>query len=289
MHIRRTLGSVVCAALALGGVQAALASDHGDAPVSGGLARQDANITDFHMFVKGRNLVLVVSTNPSIPPTANDYFFPTDVSFSVHIDNTSLVADGVVQDPAKIRNNITFRVDFRTDGSVNVRRFDNGLEHDPQLVNVFAGLRDDPFIRAPRQGRNIAAIVLETPLSAVAADQGAIIAWANSRVKEFSGDRHESAAKPLYTMFPEAAALNMSPPWEQGPRPDVLILDTSKDTAFPNGRALEDDVVDLMCQLEGECRVFNQPNEGANGPTQNDAPFMSAFPYLAPPHAAPAL
>lgn len=49
---------------------------------------------------------------------------------------------------------------FRDNGSANVQRIvGKKVEPDPQMVNLFAGLRDDPFIRLPREGRNIAAIV----------------------------------------------------------------------------------------------------------------------------------
>ena len=97
----------------------------------------------------------------------------------------------------------------------------------------------------------------------------------------------DSAGQPLYTMFTENQSLNLLPPWEQGSRPDVLIFDTSKKAAFPNGRALEDDVVDLRCTLDGECRLFNEPDEGRTGPKKNDVPFLKTFPYLAPPHEPP--
>ena len=63
-------------------------------------------------------------------------------------------------------------------------------------------------------------------------------------------------------------------------QPDVMIFDTSRAAEFPNGRALEDDVVDLV----GDPRVLanDQPF-----PDENDLPFLDTFPYLAPPHPAP--
>jgi hypothetical protein len=58
-----------------------------------------------------------------------------------------------------------------------------------------------------------------------------------------------------------------------------MIYDTARPAAYPNGRALVDDVVDLV----GDQRVL------ANDfpfPSANDLPFLNTFPYLAPPHPA---
>jgi len=74
--------------------------------------------------------------------------------------------------------------------------------------------------------------------------------------------------------------------WLTGFRPDVMIYDTSKPAVYPNGRALADDVVLSACVLGGECRVFNAEMRPMT-PRSNDLPFLSAFPYLAPPHPAP--
>jgi hypothetical protein len=86
-------------------------------------------------------------------------------------------------------------------------------------------------------------------------------------------------------MFPEQAPMNEMPMGQQmrklGVMPAPIIFDTSKPAAFPNGRALTDDVVDLMCALARECRVLSSENPS---PTANDVPFLATFPYLAPPH-----
>ncbi len=69
--------------------------------------------------------------------------------------------------------------------------------------------------------------------------------------------------------------------------PDILPVDVSSPTEFTffnagpvvlNGRNLDDDVIDSVLRL-----VFG--SDGAtDGVGGNDVPFMSAFPYLAPPH-----
>jgi Domain of unknown function (DUF4331) len=56
------------------------------------------------------------------------------------------------------------------------------------------------------------------------------------------------------------------------------------DTAgFPNGRRLEDDIIDISLQVvEGE--LIGTPNDLADGVGANDLPFEMTFPYLAYPH-----
>jgi hypothetical protein len=56
------------------------------------------------------------------------------------------------------------------------------------------------------------------------------------------------------------------------------------DTAgFPNGRRLEDDVIDIALQVvEGE--LIGNPNELGDGVDENDESFRETFPYLSYPH-----
>ena len=52
---------------------------------------------------------------------------------------------------------------------------------------------------------------------------------------------------------------------------------------FPNGRRLEDDVIDIALQVvEGE--LIGNPNDLGDGVGTNDAPFLSQFPYLGYSH-----
>jgi len=67
--------------------------------------------------------------------------------------------------------------------------------------------------------------------------------------------------------------------------PDTLKLDLSKADGFPNGRRLQDDVIDTELQL-----VFNQKLGGGfgDGVNANDKPFLNHFPWVALPHTVPA-
>ncbi len=282
-----------CLALAILGSSAVgllLASDHGDVPTGISGPRQDANLTDLHAFVVGQNLVLALSTNPTIPPGATSYVFPTDVTFELNLDNDSAVdpADpggngGTILRPSHISEDVTFRVRFAADGSAKIQRLGHGERDgaDAGLVSFFAGLRDDPFIRGPRQGRNVAAIVLEVPLSSVLDKQSTLLIWATSKVDDFDGPFQDLAGRSLKSMFPENALMDTRHPRFQqrrmGKAPDVMIYNTALPAAFPNGRALTDDVVDIV----GDNRVLAND---APFPSTNDKPFLTGFPYLAQPH-----
>lgn len=61
--------------------------------------------------------------------------------------------------------------------------------------------------------------------------------------------------------------------------PDILTYDTARDEGFLNGRKLDDDVIDAELALVTEGLVTTDC-VGAN-----DEQFLTAFPYLAAPHA----
>jgi hypothetical protein len=65
--------------------------------------------------------------------------------------------------------------------------------------------------------------------------------------------------------------------------PDIVTVDLSKPVQFPNGRRLQDDVIDAALGV-----VLNRGGMSgiADGVGGNDKAFLSTFPYLAEPHAA---
>lgn len=65
--------------------------------------------------------------------------------------------------------------------------------------------------------------------------------------------------------------------------PDVVTIDFSKPLQFPNGRRLQDDVIDADLGI-----VLNRGAAAgiSDGVNSNDKAFLSAFPYLAEPHMA---
>lgn len=58
--------------------------------------------------------------------------------------------------------------------------------------------------------------------------------------------------------------------------PDILTIDTQAPTAFPNGRRLDDDAIDVALGL------VTNGGLTSDGVDANDQPFSDAFPYLAP-------
>jgi Domain of unknown function (DUF4331) len=66
--------------------------------------------------------------------------------------------------------------------------------------------------------------------------------------------------------------------------PDTLKMDLAKPDGFPNGRRLADPSTNIELQL-----VFNQPVGGSfgDGVKGNDVPYLSVFPFVAPPHTSP--
>ena len=186
---------------------------------------------------------------------------------------------GTIRNPERIESKISFSFTFNADNSFNLNT--TGLsELEQQDIQVFTGLRDDPFIRSARAGRNNAAIVVQIPLSSVVKAKSTLLTWATTKVDTINGVSQELGARALRSQFFESDVLNSLEPKDHlrvaGVTPDVIIYDTSRPAAFPNGRELTDDVVDLACDL-GECRAFDQ--EDPNSPV-NDVPFFDDFPYL---------
>ncbi|MEZ4360939.1 MAG: hypothetical protein R3B48_12220 [Kofleriaceae bacterium] len=269
------------------GARLAAASDHDDTPLLKDVGRHDARITDFYAFIRDGRLVLVVATNPAIPPGVSQYQFPDDLTVSVYLDRLSPVSfadpvarakyGGTVLFPWWILEDLVFEVSF-SNGRPQLRT--QGLSFLGRLTTrVFAGLRDDPFIRGPRTGRNVAAVVIDVPLYTMS--WGApMLVWAGTSVPEADGEVADLGGRALRSQFAENLALNDLHPSlhqsELGVPPDVIILDPLRPIAFPNGRELTDDVVDLV----GDPRVLAND---APFPTQNDVPWLTGFPFLAPP------
>lgn len=279
------------ATLVLAALSPLAPSDHGDTPLLDAIARPDAKLTDLHVFTRGDRLVLALSTNPAIPTSATSYVFPTDVVFAVRVDVDSAVTftnatdlevyGGTIAAPKAVREDVVFRVRF-DDQNQPVLTVSGipGSQVNGQ-VQLFAGLRDDPFIRGPRIGRNVAAIVIELPLDLVLGPQSTLLAWATASIEGRPEPFQDLAGRSLRSMFLPNDFMNTATPRQHfthfGAVPDVTIYDTSLPAAYPNGRELVDDVVDLV----------GHPGTLATDapfPSENDVPFLAVFPYLAPPH-----
>ena len=281
----------------------AAASDHADLPLADGAPRPDLNWTDLHVFTvpgDGRQqLVLAMGVDAAVPAFPVSYLFPTDAKFRFLIDNEP---EGADLDPNAIRDvveDITFDVTFHTAtdetgalhsvATVTVHGLRTRELENPRWLAVFAGARDDPFIRGPRQGRNVAAVVLQLPLKKVLAKGGPLHIWGTTERPPWDGRQIELDGRALNSMW--STEFNQQHPSRQF-EPSVVTFDTALPARFPNGRALTDDVVDLVPEL-GLRGVDLRNTEGCgnvedgtyvNCITSNESGFGATFPYLQPPH-----
>lgn len=295
---RTLLAAVVLSSPGVADVPAQ-ASDHDDTPLLKQLGRHDAQVTDLYVFRRGERLVLIVCTDPAVPPSLTDYQYPPDLRLRIFLDNRSRVSyddpvanarfGGTVLHPDRIRPDVTFEVTFDQNGGpvLQVEGLPPGQR---KQVRFFAGLRDDPFIRTPRAGRNVAAIVIEVPLDAVLRDGPTVLVWANSLVPDVQAPMADHGGRSLRSQFLPNMAMNTMSPAQQatimGVVPDVVIYSVLRDllfdATFPNGRELTDDVVALVSDIPLPGGVL--PGEPPDRATTNDVPFLDTFPYLAPPH-----
>ncbi len=294
---RRTLalaGAIFMAAFCVY-TDAARGSDHGDTPQLISMGRHDARISDLFAFTRGSKLVLILDTNPAIPASVTTYAWPSDLKLQIFIDNDSEVSydypkaneafGGSVVNPADIREDISFNFDFPNGvPRLKVR----GIKSGTKQIQLFAGLRDDPFIRGPQIGKNIAALVIELPLRLVLKDSPTILLWGQSRVGDVSGPIRDQVGRSLRSQLNEFLTLNTFPPRLHRSKlhmsPDVMIYNTSARAEIPNGRELTDDVIDFVASIDPGPGAQNVLQSDAPFPSANDKPFLSTFPYLAEPH-----
>ncbi|MFQ5986588.1 MAG: DUF4331 family protein [Thermoplasmata archaeon] len=186
-------------------------------------------------------------------------------------------------------------------------------------VKVFAGLRDDPFFFDLEgflagfaftgvdffAGSNVSAIVLEVPTRTLTPDGPEIGVWGAIEGSDQIDRMGRPAISTALIPTDRKDLYNASEPEDDVEKfrddviatitalgnpsgaaaladfllPDILTLDASKPTAFPNGRNLADDVMDTVLDL-----VVPGAFPMGDGVDENDKGFRRRFPYLAPPH-----
>ncbi len=210
-----------CAAVCCAGFTAR-AADHGDMPLLGGLGRSDAQITDLFAFDSGENIVLILCTDPAVPPGVTTYAYSSDLELTFHIDSHSkveyadvddaLLYGGTVKTPQSVTADKTLTVTFDDKAAPTLKATGIGRK-DRDRIRMFAGLRDDPFIRRPRAGRNVAAVVLEVPKSALVGRNDTLLVWATTTVPTPAGPLGDHAGRALRSMFNDQ--MNVVSPKEQ--------------------------------------------------------------------------
>jgi len=81
-----------------------------------------------------------------------------------------------------------------------------------------------------------------------------------------------------------AEYLRLNTEWQNGQTFNRLGVIGGDANGYPNGRRLQDDVVDISLQVVGG-ELMGKPNDLSDGVNQNDTEFGSNFPFLALPHS----
>jgi hypothetical protein len=308
---------------------AAYASDHADPLI---FEIRESGITDLFFFPDGDNYVVIFDVRPGLS-TAEPYDL-TPLVFGLFIDHHSQVSydnpadlaryGGTVVNPSGISPDISIVFTLNNDASLKTKKI-TGIANAEQ-VQVFTGVRDDPFIFPRFFGRNTIASVWSIPKSAFPAESQDFLIWGTSSEH---GKQIDHVGRSNRTQNGRYDFINTIPPGKQlaalqkkfaernriynflnrelvsmplasayhllfqlAPyditTPDVMIFTTRRPPGFPNGRLLTDDVAALTCQY-GDC-VLQELSyvEGTQFPraTVNDKPFLATFPYLAEPWPA---
>ena len=168
-----------------------------------------------------------------------------------------------------------------------------GCNSDP-AISVFAFRADLPshYIRIDRMGMPGAAMSMIPANKRSAYNQGSPAGdaagdWIETRTFSFAavhilldGDLERRGLTPrkLENNFPPAAFLKA---------PDVISIDTTTPSGFPNGRLVTDPVMDLTLAvflLDLSTHGITTFADLPLNPAANDVSFLDAMPYLAPPH-----
>lgn len=273
-----------------------------------------------------RDLILILGIHPAlIAPGPYDL---EGLRYDIHIDHHSEVAfsdpadaaryGGTVVHPKGISADAT--LSFELDNSAQL--IDTRVEGlDAGQIEVVAGVYDDPFIFPRFFGKNVIAIAVRMPLSALPAGRQNFLFWGTTTQ---GGDQVDHVGRSNRTQLPRFDFLNTVPPHEhvdvihevahkrqrirnflrrypppalyqafdllQSIRhydyvPDVMIFSLGREPGYPNGRRLQDDIVAISCAV-GDCLLREtsfQESEAWPRITNNDKPFASEFPYLAAP------
>ncbi|MFQ5919438.1 MAG: DUF4331 family protein [Thermoplasmata archaeon] len=303
-------------------------ADHTDPPAVAGL--RDRDITDIYAFhppgwgrrrrQRRSKMVLVLAVNP-LSPAGTRQFFSDDTEYQILVDTDGDADEDIeiefeFEEPEGRNQEFEFEIegdDWEIEGEGRTNRVvrEDGIQ-------VFAGLRDDPFFfdlgvlsgtptgKDTFAGSNVSAIVLEVPTKRLTPDGPAIGVWGAVEGSDQIDRMGRPAISTVLISSGLKNAFNEADPEDDVDDftadmvntlttsfgrsaadaaaiagillPDILTVDTSQRTAFLNGRNLDDDVIDTALQV-----VTGNP-AATDGIDANDVRFRRRFPYLAPPH-----
>lgn len=295
------------------------ASDHGDPFSPPVIDRPEGTITDMFYFKDDESLVIIMGFMKAPEcvknPNFDDLYYRINFDWTTPIEPvsnsevsgfSSYYGGYVSEDNSKnITESATF--EFWNDEGKWRWQFENSLL-DYRDVNFVVDKFDDPFAFINFDGKNVMAAVITVPLAYfIKNKRNKMIVWADTQQgpKEHF-HQIDLNGRAIRSMLPrnKNTQLNYLPPslhveslrrnslTDQKSQTgsnfhaDVVILDLDKETYFPNGRHIEDDIVKSICDL-ADCDLYEKSIYRAwPNPRNkiNDKPFLTDFPYLADPH-----
>ncbi len=158
---------------------AADASDHADPTL---LPELEGGITGLFVFAEQDQMIVILNVRRRLLPGSTYELHPFE--FAVHMDlhsriNFSNPEDllrygGTIVSPEGIRENVTIKIRLNEDASLKEWSVD-GLEKSE--LDLWTGLRDDPFIFPPFFKTNVISMVVKIPFSQFRAEQQDWVIW----------------------------------------------------------------------------------------------------------------
>ena len=283
-------------------------ADHADHLTNGTGVSIDApshEIGDFHLFTKGENFVFSVAFNPTNRLRAGEELsWPTSMRLKVNVDLDSRivfdddllndVAGGRFESPEKIQQDIVFNI--RVKDGAPIIKVTGDKSFKPRKIKkaigaIFAGTRSETFQFGPNVRSNRNLIVFEVNKETLLGNDSDQIlsAWAESILKD--GESYIDASGQLMTvkggpyidstgraLKDQATGLRLQNSLHPSEHveagfgyPDMMILDTTKKTKFPNGRRLQDDIISYLTQFDFTTPPESEPDNRAGVDGANDA------------------
>lgn len=270
-------------------------------------------------------LILILGVHPAlIAPGPYDL---DGLQYNIHIDHHSEVTFTDPQDLARYGGTVVHPKGISADASLSFQLNNDATLKDLKAegldasqLEVVTGLYDDPFIFPRFFGKNIIAIAVRVPLSALPAGRQDYLFWGTT-TDVGGGDQVDHVGRSNRTQLARFDFLNTVPPNEHVDRihavahkrtrvqnflkrypppalwqafqllqairhydyvPDVMVFSLRNEPGYPNGRRLPDDIVGISCAV-GDCLLQEtafQESEAYPRITINDRPFASEFPFL---------
>ena len=268
-------------------------------------------IGDFHMFSQDDNLVFSIAFYPQNRLRAGEELpWPESLKLKVNVDLDSTilrdnkqlnrVAGGRFAEPSAIQEDIVFDVQVRNgkpkikvsgDKAFSPKKVKKGI------VNKFAGTRSETFIFGPNARSNRNLIVFEVEKDALLGDDAdqTLSAWVDSVLEDgdtyldsenttrtvSGGPYFDSAGRALKDQDKLLRLQNALHPSEHVQAgfvyPDMLIYDTRRKNSFPNGRRLDDDILNYLLKFNNTTPPESPPDNRAGVDAAFNAQFNPPF------------